>query len=32
MVTHDRTLARRADRALILRDGKIERAADITMD
>src|SRR5439155_27371570 len=30
MGTHDRTLARRADRVLILRDGKIERAAEVT--
>jgi lipoprotein-releasing system ATP-binding protein len=26
MVTHDRTLARQADRTLVLRDGKLERA------
>jgi lipoprotein-releasing system ATP-binding protein len=32
MVTHDRTLARRADRVLILRDGKIERAAEMTRE
>jgi lipoprotein-releasing system ATP-binding protein len=30
MVTHDRTIARRADRVMILRDGKIERAAEVT--
>lgn len=29
MVTHDRTLARRADRVLILRDGRVERAAEV---
>jgi lipoprotein-releasing system ATP-binding protein len=28
MVTHDRALARRADRVLVLKDGRIERAAD----
>jgi ABC-type lipoprotein export system ATPase subunit len=26
MVTHDRTLARRADRVLVMKDGKLERA------
>ena len=26
MVTHDRTLARQADRVLVLKDGKLERA------
>ncbi len=28
MVTHDRTLAREADRALVLKDGRLERAPD----
>ena len=28
MVTHDRTIARKADRVLILREGRIERAAE----
>jgi lipoprotein-releasing system ATP-binding protein len=32
MVTHDRTLARRADRVLILRDGRVERAAEVSHD
>jgi ABC-type lipoprotein export system ATPase subunit len=27
MVTHDRTLAREADRTLVLKDGKLERAS-----
>ena len=28
MVTHDRTLARQADRVLVLKDGRLERAPD----
>jgi predicted ABC-type transport system involved in lysophospholipase L1 biosynthesis ATPase subunit len=28
MVTHDRTLAKQADRALVLRDGRLERPND----
>ena len=29
MVTHDRTIARQADRVMILKDGKIDRAAEV---
>lgn len=29
MVTHDRSLARQADRVLVLKDGKLERASEI---
>jgi lipoprotein-releasing system ATP-binding protein len=29
MVTHDRSLARRADRVMILKDGKVEKAPDV---
>jgi putative ABC transport system ATP-binding protein len=32
MVTHDRSLARRADRVLILKDGKVERAPEVERD
>src|SRR5205085_11883975 len=28
MVTHDRTIARQADRVLVLKDGKLERPAE----
>jgi ABC-type lipoprotein export system ATPase subunit len=28
MVTHDRTLARQADRVMVLKDGKLERVAE----
>jgi lipoprotein-releasing system ATP-binding protein len=30
LVTHDRTLAREADRILVLRDGKLEKPSDLT--
>ena len=29
MVTHDRSLAREADRVLVLKDGKLESAAQL---